>query len=209
MYTVKNSFEFAKKILNQDPGLFMANLDVESLFTNMPLEETITVCCESLFSNDTKVNNINKIDFEKLLRAALQNKFFNFKGKIYKQIEGVAMGSPLGPTLTNTFLCFHKQIWLNECPNEFKPAYCRRYVDDISVLFCSPDHLEKFKNYLNSKHRNIRFTTEKEHNNSMPYLDVSVTRTSNGFKTSAYHKPTLVEYIQISTVSFPKNIKLV
>ena len=209
MYTVKNRFEFAKKILNQDPGLFMANLDVESLFANIPLEETISVCCESLFSNDTKVNNINRIDFEKLLRAALQNKFFNFEGKIYKQIEGVAMGSPLGPTLANAFLCFHKQIWFNECPNEFKPAYCRRYVDDISVLFRSPDHLEKFKNYLNSKHRNIRFTSEKEHNNSMPYLDVSVTRTSNGFKTSVYHKPTLVEYIQISTVSFPKNIKLV
>ena len=100
------------------------------------------------------------------------------------------MGSPLGTTLANAFLCFHEQIWLNECPDEFKPAYYRRYVDDIFVLFRSPDHLEKFKNYLNSKHRNIRFTCEKEHNNSMPFLDVLITRTSNGFKTSVYHKPT-------------------
>ena len=49
----------------------------------------------SLFSNDSKVNNINRIDFEKLLRADLQNNLFNFEGKIYKQIDGVAMGSPL------------------------------------------------------------------------------------------------------------------
>ena len=28
------------------------------------------------------------------------------------------MGSPLGPTLANAFLCFHEQIWLNECPEE-------------------------------------------------------------------------------------------
>ena len=39
-----------------------------------------------------------KICFEKLLRAALQNNFFNFYGKIYKQNDEVAMGSPLGTT---------------------------------------------------------------------------------------------------------------
>ena len=39
MYTVKNSFGFAKETADQDPGLFIASLDVESLFTNMPLEE--------------------------------------------------------------------------------------------------------------------------------------------------------------------------
>ena len=98
------------------------------------------------------------------------------------------MGSSLGPTLANAFLCFHEQIWLNEYPDEFKHAYYRRCVDDIFVLFRSPDHLEKFKNYLISNYRNIRFTCEKEQNNSMPFLDVESTRTSNGFKTTVYHK---------------------
>ena len=79
------------------------------------------------------------------------------------------MGSSLGPTLANAFLCFHEQIWLNECPEEFKPVYYRRYVDDIFVLFRSPDYLQKFKNYLNSRHRNISFTCEKEQNNSMHF----------------------------------------
>ena len=84
IYAIKNSFEFAKEIADQYPGPFMASLDVESLFTNIPLEETTNVCCDSLFNNHAKVNNINKIDFEKLLRAALPNDFFNFEGKIYK-----------------------------------------------------------------------------------------------------------------------------
>ena len=97
MYRVKNSFEFAKETAYQDPGPFMASLDVESLLNNLSLEETRSVCRDSLFSNDAKVNNINRIDFEKLLRADLQNNFFNFEGKIYKQIDGVAMGSPLVP----------------------------------------------------------------------------------------------------------------
>ena len=138
------------------------------------------MCCDSLFSNDTKVNNINRIDFEKLLRAILQNKF-TFDGKIYKQIDGVAMGSPLGPTLANSFLCFHEQIWLDKCPCELKPVYYKRCVDDIFILFRSPDHHEKFKTLDAPVRKN---------NNSMSFLDVLITRTSNDFTTSVCHKPT-------------------
>ena len=136
------------------------------------------------------MNNFNRNGSKKLLRMALQNNFFNFDGKIYKQTDGVAMGSPLGPSLANAFLCFHEQIWLNDCPEDFKPVYYRRYVDDIFALFRSPDHLEKFTNYLNSKHKNIKFTYEKESNNSLPFLDILISRSENGFKTSVYHKPT-------------------
>ena len=189
-FTIKNSFEFAKEVIEQDSGLYMASLDVESLFTNIPLEETINISCDSLFSNEAKINNFNRNDFEKLFRMALQNNFFNFDGKIYKQTDGVAMGSPLGSSLANAFLSFHEQIWLNDCPENFKTAYYRSYVDDIFVLFRSPDHLEKFTNYLNSKHKNIKFTYEKESNNSLPFLDILISRSENGFKTSVYHKPT-------------------
>ena len=47
--------------------------------------------------------------------------------------DGVAMGSPLGPTLANAFLCHHEKKWLNDCPNNFKPGFYKRYVDDIFV----------------------------------------------------------------------------
>ena len=61
----------------------MASLDVESLFSNTRLKETINVCCDSLFNNDAKVNNINRTGFEKLLIAALQN---NFKEKFTNKL---------------------------------------------------------------------------------------------------------------------------
>ena len=100
------------------------------------------------------------------------------------------MSSPLGPRLANAFLCFHEQIWLNDCPEGFKPVYYRRHADDIFVLFRSSDHLEKFTNYSDSKHKNIKFTYDKENNNSLPFLDILISRSENGFKTSIYHKPT-------------------
>ena len=102
-FTIKNSFELAKEVIKQDSGLFMASLDVESLFTSIPLEETINDSSDPLFGNEVKINHFNRNDFEKLLRMALQNNFLNFDGKIYKQTDGVEMGSPLAPSLANTF----------------------------------------------------------------------------------------------------------
>ena len=71
-----------------------------------------------------------------------------FDNIIYQQVDGVAMGSPLGPSLANAFVAHYEQICLNDCPDEFKPVYYKRYVDDIFVLFRSPHHIEKFNEYL-------------------------------------------------------------
>ena len=52
--TIKNRFEFAKEVIEQDSGLFMASFDVESLFTNILLKETINISRDSLFANQAK-----------------------------------------------------------------------------------------------------------------------------------------------------------
>ena len=44
-----------------------------------------------------------------------------FNGKFFYQIQGVAMGSPLGPLFANIFLSHHEQKWLDNCPTQFKP----------------------------------------------------------------------------------------
>ena len=49
-FTIKDSFAFAKEIVHQDSSLFMASLDVDSLFTSIPLDETINICTESIFN---------------------------------------------------------------------------------------------------------------------------------------------------------------
>ena len=45
-YTLKDSFEFAKNIINQNSNCFMALLDVDSLFTNVPLDEAGKICID-------------------------------------------------------------------------------------------------------------------------------------------------------------------
>ena len=189
-FRVKNSFEFSEEKCKQNSEYYMVSLDVETLFTNISLEETIKICCDSLYKNQELLPNVNKNQYEKPLRAALCNNYFLFDGIIYQQVARVAMGSPLGPTLAKAFLAHYEQIWLSDCPDEFNPVYYKRYADDIFILFQFPHHLEKFNKYLNKKHANIKLTNEKEVNGSLPFLDVLISRNNKGFTTAVYHKPT-------------------
>ena len=96
-----------------------------------------------------------------------------FNNKYYKQVDGVAMESPLGPALANIFMYSFESKWLCDCPNDFKPAFYRCYIDDIFVLFSFPDHADKFREYLSSKHTNITFSIGKEEDGHLPFLDIS------------------------------------
>ena len=100
------------------------------------------------------------------------------------------MGSPLGPTLANLFLCFHENKWLSECPSEFKPIKYNRYVDDCFLIFKNQEHATKFLEYLNNKHSNISFTSEFESNNQLPFLDILIEKTGGKLITDVYRKST-------------------
>ena len=134
-FTVKDLFAFAEEIVHQDSKLFMGSLDADSLFTNIPLEETINICTNLLYNNEDVIEGINKSEFKNLLSLATQESYFIFNDVLYKQKDGVAMGSPLGPTMANVFLSFYEIKWLEQCPNDFKSVFYRRYVDDIFVFF--------------------------------------------------------------------------
>ena len=76
--TVKDSFTFANEILSQNSDLYMASLDVEALFTNIPLDETIDICLKKLFKTpDTSVKGISKNDFRDLLNLATKESFLH------------------------------------------------------------------------------------------------------------------------------------
>ena len=67
----------------------MGNLDVDSLFTNIPLDETIDICVNQLFENTDTVECITRSE---LLCLTTKDSYFIYNGIIYKQIDVVAMG---------------------------------------------------------------------------------------------------------------------
>ena len=58
--TLKDSFELAKDITNQNSNCFMASLDVDSLFTNIPLGKADKICLDELFKSKITVSGLNK-----------------------------------------------------------------------------------------------------------------------------------------------------
>ena len=99
----------------------MTSLDTESLFSNVPLEEAINICVNNVFSNKKRVKALLKKDFKQLLALSVKSSCFVFSNVSYQQVDGIAMGSPLGPTLANLFLLNYESKWLKECPLKFAP----------------------------------------------------------------------------------------
>ncbi len=209
-WAVKDSFSFAKEIACiPSTGLTMGSLDVKSLFTNVPLDEAIQITVDGLYSDpDDIVSGFEKQNLETLLNMAAKDIVFTFNGKYFTQIDGCAMGSPLGPTLANAFMAHHEQHWLRDCPPEYKPELYRRYVDDVFVLFRSPDHLPLFQDYLNTKHPNIEFTSEKETAKKFSFLDVEIDASSGQFVTSIYRKTTFSGVYSHFDSFIPRTFKL-
>ncbi|XP_068206221.1 uncharacterized protein [Palaemon carinicauda] len=100
-YTVKNTYEFVDLInsvgdANND---VMFSFDIESLFTNIPLRETLEIILEQLFPNPEDIfEGFSKKLFKIILELATTTSTFMFTNKLYEQVDGVAMGSPCGPT---------------------------------------------------------------------------------------------------------------
>ena len=63
-YTVKDSFNFATEIVEQDSSNFMGSLDIDSLFTDIPLEQIIEICTNNLFKSNGIAHGLKKVNLK-------------------------------------------------------------------------------------------------------------------------------------------------
>jgi len=168
----------------------MLSFDIESLFTNVPTEETIEIILRKVFQPGVRqFHGMTREILKKLLVICTKESHFQFNGRFYEQIDGVAMGSPLGPLFANAFMSDFEEKHIGKL-REMGLNIWLRYVDDVYATVKSKGVEEEILLYLNSQHPNIRFTMELENGDSMPFLDVRVIRRVNKYETTVYHKKT-------------------
>ena len=127
---------------------------------------------------------------EDLILMCTESVQFQFQEKLYTQLDGVAMGSPLGPVLADIFLGYLENYRLKELIDEKTVAYFR-FVDDIFCVLPDSVASDDILNCLNSTHPSLSFTSEVESDRCLPFLDVKVSRdSSNLVLTSIFRKPT-------------------
>ena len=132
----------------------------------LPTNETIEILVDKAFTNDwfnqTYDLNLQKEQLAKLLGIATTKQLFQFNGQLYEQIDGVAMGSPLGPKMC------HLEDKLTR--DGVMPALYRRHVDDTLARMPSTEAATDFLTTLNSLHPSLSFTIEFPDNNKIPFF---------------------------------------
>ena len=112
-HCISDSFTSAKTMQNLDidPNVFMCSFDVSSVFTNVALYETIKICLDALFDDSDLQPLISREVFVELMKSATSSVEFSFNNAMYKQTDGVAMGSPLGPAWLTSLLDVMKKSY--------------------------------------------------------------------------------------------------
>ena len=161
-HTINDVFSFVDALhdMKVDDQCILVSYDVTSLFTNVPVDETIQILAEKSFKDDwfNKQHNLNitKSDLVELLNIFTKNQLFQFEGSLYEQIDGVVMGSPLGPLMANTFMCSIE----DRLQDQGKlPVFYKRYVDDTLSIIPNVERAESFLSVLNEIHPSVHDPT--------------------------------------------------
>jgi len=188
-YQINSTDEFLQILKASKPTGMMASLDAESLFTNVPLMRTIDIICEAVYSHPTELPpSIDQPVMKKLLAACTTGSpFVAPSGTMYTQVDGVSMGSSLGVTFANFYMC-HIENTVLACSNLKPSLYCR-YVDDCYVIVRDEDHLRQLKDAFEEASV-LKFTYETAVRKKIHFLDVEVDGNGNSYVTSTYRKPT-------------------
>ena len=208
-YAVTNSTHFVNTINHEriQEKEIMVSFDVESLFTNVPIEDAVKAALRKL-ENDPGLadrTNLTPTQIADLLNFVLRSTYFQYNGSIYEQKDGAAMGSPVSAVIANVFMeDFEERVIASAI---YKPKIWKRYVDDTFTIL-DRDQVDGFLQHLNNQQPTIRFTMETEKDNRIPFLDTPVIRDSNGvLTTSVYRKPTHTDQYLAYDSHHPQSVK--
>ena len=113
---MKDTQSFSKKIRDFPPLENVeedVSYDVESLFTNIPVKETVNYILDQIYVHKTLQQICYyRLIFKKLLMKLGTEVTFTFNNKFYKQIDGCTMGGPLSVTLSDIYIYIYLYIYI-------------------------------------------------------------------------------------------------
>ena len=182
-FNIKDTFDFVDSVkqLNRISGV-MCSFDVTNLFTNIPCTRTINHIISTIDSTNLPVD---KSCLRELLNLACKDILFSFNGDLYRQVDGMPMGSNLGPTMAAFAMDMLESQF--DSFKGTKPIFYRRYADDCFLVFHSESEINHFFDFVNGLDSNIKFTKELEINNSISFLDTKITKLNDGEIRISWH----------------------
>ena len=128
-FLLKSTEEFLLTLQDRRPTGIMASLDVENLFTNIPIVESIDIILNYVYNHDTiRPPQIPRNLLRNLLMTCTtESPFQGLDGTLYQQKDGLAMGSPLSCVIANFYLCHIENEIMEDAA--LKPSLYSRFID--------------------------------------------------------------------------------
>jgi hypothetical protein len=150
------------------------SFDVKSLFTNIPLKKVIKIIIKRVYDEKLISTQLEKRTVKKLLIDCCTKTPFSFNNELYQQVDGVSMGSPLGPTLANILLTALEDEIVRPLINAGTIKFYAQYVDDTLIL-TKLKNIPSILDSFNSFHTHIQFTCEEfVDSNDVHSLDIKI-----------------------------------
>ena len=123
-----------------------------------------------------------------LLEFCLKATYLSFRGRVFRQKFGTAMGSPVSVSVANLVMEEIEERALTSFGTQL--PFWKRYVDD-TITAVPEERVSELLDHLNSIKDSINFTVEVEKDNQIPFLDILLTHEADGsINTAVYRKPT-------------------
>ncbi|XP_058816886.1 uncharacterized protein LOC131680184 [Topomyia yanbarensis] len=201
-YHVRNSFDFAEEIskIRVPEGCVLYSLDVVSLYTNVPVDKVYEYV-EERWNELQHITTIPWDSFKQAMKTVLEASFFQYDGKYYDQIFGVPMGSPLSPVVANIVMERLEREAIERLKQKnISLVVYRRYVDDC-FLVGKENEIDAVIQEFEKDHNSIKFTVEKEENESIRFLDLLLTRREERIDKKWLPKQTTGRYLDYTSES--------
>ena len=144
-------------------------------------------------NNDT---NLESDDLVQLLDFILTTTYFTFRGKIYRQLFGTAMGSPVSPIAATIFMEALEQKVIATAPMDCRPKLWLRYVEDVLEIV-RKDSVHKPTDHINTidMSESINFTYEEETEGKIPFLDTLIVKKEGDHKGQYMRVLSLTQFL--------------
>ena len=173
-YNIQDSSELVERIKHcTTNGKRMLSLDVSSLFTSVPLLETVNFVCQMIDTLKIDIG-LPSLTLNELLLRCLINVEFLLHKQFYRQTDGVAMGCLLGPFLAEMFMPKLEKVVLKDVIAKFG-AYVR-HMDNTLIICERSIKMEDILSTFNNAHDALSFTGEAEQQDCIAFLDVCIER---------------------------------
>ena len=154
------------KSVNLSHSEEFVSYDIESLFTSIPVDETIEYICDRIYVHNKFAPFCKKrLTFKRLLQRLTKECVFSFNNELFKQIDGCPMGGSLSVDFAGIFMAKMEE----EIVKPYNPLFYKRYVDDI-ITKRSVGKVDCLYSKLNDYHPNVKLTAVA---NPKEFLDTS------------------------------------